>query len=269
MRLGNFCSPKNGRSMLAFTCFFIFLANSFVALAFVGSLPLRAALLPTTINSAEHELKPIGDFRKDLKAFLKRSKQKDNPAQRYGAMIDLCQLHHQIVSDQRYSENRQLISFRAVAGERLKKCIREIEVQIKRDARESAKRARQAKADASKDRSGGDEQNNESKANEPPSLETLERKWLVEDMELATQLSGGPIRLWSHTGGHFAGPLCDHGPDLVRLIENTISPDSWQNNGGNGVIEYYQPLRILVVSASSKVHDDMTALLTTLRNNSR
>lgn len=77
------------------------------------------------------------------------------------------------------------------------------------------------------------------------------------------------MRLWNYVGGNSAGPFCDHGPELVRLIESTINPDFWRVNGGNGVIHYYQPLRILVVSGTSQVHDDLTGLLRTLRANGR
>ena len=285
MRLINFFRPlfgyRVGHRMIAISCC-LFAATVMSLFASTGMTQLRADLIglgmlvAVASDEVKPDQKPVGDFRKDLKSFMKRSKQKDDPAQRYGAIVDLCFLHDQIVNDSRFSVNQQLKGFRSVAADRLKKCRREIEIDIKREERELAKQAkrnRDPEADATKDRrkksndDGGlfDDKSDTAELSE----QQISYLWQAEDMDSITRMTGGPIRIWSYSGGSFAGPLCDHGPDLVRLIESTINPDSWRTNGGNGVIEYYQPLRILVVGASSKIHDDMTDLLRTLRNNSR
>ena len=41
----------------------------------------------------------------------------------------------------------------------------------------------------------------------------------------------------------------DEGERLVELIENTIAPECWEANGGNGRIVYFGNLKALVVSA--------------------
>lgn len=274
MRLSNFFGPCFGHRMIVLSCC-VFAATTISMFASVGVAQLRAGLVNSLIVAAfvgeESKLdqKPIGDFRKDLKSFMKRSKQKDDPIQRYGAIVDLCLLHDQIVNDSRFQANQQLKGFRAVAAERLKKCSREIEIDIKRAERELAKQAKRREADSSKDRSrkNGDGELFDDQSDSEFSSEQISSLWQAEDMDSITRMTGGPIRIWSYSGGNFAGPLCDHGPDLVRLIESTINPDFWRSNGGNGVIEYYQPLRVLVVSASSQVHDEMTTLLRTLRRN--
>ena len=46
----------------------------------------------------------------------------------------------------------------------------------------------------------------------------------------------------------------DFGPELVELIEAVVSPATWRINGGNGVVVYYSPLHVLVVSAPDDVH---------------
>jgi hypothetical protein len=53
----------------------------------------------------------------------------------------------------------------------------------------------------------------------------------------------------------------DFGPELVELIQATISPDTWRINGGNGAIVYYSPLHVLVVSAPGEVHAQVGDLL--------
>lgn len=210
------------------------------------------------------EERPIGEFRRDLKEFVSRSKDKDDIVARNNAIIDLCLLHDQIVNDGRFHLNDQLKGFRAIAAARLKKCQKEVELAILREDR--AKRSQ----NASNQRSEDDAALISGNSTYPELDFASYQGWLVEDMQLITQISGGPINVWKYTGGgNHAGPLCDYGPDLVRLIESTINPDFWRTNGGNGVIHYYQPLRILVISASSRVHDDLTDLLRTLRTNSR
>lgn len=217
---------------------------------------------PTPVPLNRDELKRVGDYRKDLKAFVSRTKIKTDATQRIGAIVDLCHLHHQLVSDPRFNANQQLKSFRAIAASRLIKCQREIEVEMKRHQRQLD---RISKMETLKKRG---ERPHSSQVEFPDStqLEQAFQEMAVEDMQLLTQLSGGPVRVWSHIGGNFgANGICDFGPDLVQLIENTINPDSWQSNGGSGVIHYYRPLRILVISASSQVHDNVTDLLNQIR----
>lgn len=58
-----------------------------------------------------------------------------------------------------------------------------------------------------------------------------------------------------------AGIPADLGPDLVELIQATISPATWNINGGNGSIVYYAPLHVLVVSAPDEVHGQIGGVL--------
>jgi hypothetical protein len=57
----------------------------------------------------------------------------------------------------------------------------------------------------------------------------------------------------------------DYGPELVELIQATISPATWDINGGPGAIVYYAPLRVLVVSAPGEVHGGVADVLGQLR----
>lgn len=208
--------------------------------------------------------KQIGDYRRDLEAFLARSRSTDNELDQIGAVIDLCMLHSEIVGDPRFSENDRLKSFRAVAASRLRKCQKEIEAKLKRAERQ-AKNGPHAKSQL--EHREADIPSEMSKNDRLPSP-NLYLSEMAVDMHAITSITGGPITLWQRTPGNF-GPLCDYGPDLVRLIETTISPDSWTRNGGTGVIYYYQPLRILVVNASTSVHSDMADFLRTMRSLSR
>ncbi len=53
----------------------------------------------------------------------------------------------------------------------------------------------------------------------------------------------------------------DHGQALVDLIQKTISPASWDVNGGQGSIYYWRPGRAIVVRATDEVHGNIGDVL--------
>lgn len=57
----------------------------------------------------------------------------------------------------------------------------------------------------------------------------------------------------------------DYGKDLVELIERTISPDTWDVNGGPGSIVYYQPLHVIVVRQTGEIHEQLGGVLGQLK----
>jgi hypothetical protein len=56
-------------------------------------------------------------------------------------------------------------------------------------------------------------------------------------------------------GGPVGNADDDNGQQLVDLIQSTISPQTWDVNGGPGSIYYWRPQRALVISAPGEVHD--------------
>jgi hypothetical protein len=50
-------------------------------------------------------------------------------------------------------------------------------------------------------------------------------------------------------GGEIANAV-----ELIELIQNTIAPDTWDVNGGNGSISYFRLLKVLVVRQTGEVH---------------
>lgn len=51
---------------------------------------------------------------------------------------------------------------------------------------------------------------------------------------------------------------------LVELIQRTIRPDFWDVTGGPGTIRYFAMRRVLVVRATTQVHEELAALLRSL-----
>ena len=57
----------------------------------------------------------------------------------------------------------------------------------------------------------------------------------------------------------------DYGPLLVDLIQNTISPQSWDVRGGASSVSYWRPGRALVVRAPQAIHNELGPVMQQLR----
>ena len=62
-------------------------------------------------------------------------------------------------------------------------------------------------------------------------------------------------------GGGQQNAAADNGQALVDLIQNTISPKSWDANGGNCTIYYWQQQHAIVVRATGEIHDQISDAL--------
>jgi len=232
-------------------------------------------------EDTERVQRPIGEMRRDVNAFMKNSKSEDDLDLQVGGIIDLCYMHREIVSDPRFATHRQLQSLRAVAAARLKKYLKTIEIEKSRKARREKKEL----IELNKKLLAGENPSRElpqppdtelpfaeSVANSKAGSESSEAQQLDDAMyaSMTTMcgFTGGPTQMFGYLSGNFAPPW-DHGEELVDLIVSVINPDSWQRNGGTGIIQYYRPSRIIVVGASSAVQDDITNMLRNLRRMSR
>jgi hypothetical protein len=66
------------------------------------------------------------------------------------------------------------------------------------------------------------------------------------------------------TSPQLAGGAAAGAQQLIELIVNTIAPDSWRQNGGQGSISFYPYNPALVVRQTSETHDQVTELLRAL-----
>ena len=53
--------------------------------------------------------------------------------------------------------------------------------------------------------------------------------------------------------------------DVMRVICRTVSPETWEEAGGRGVVDYFPLTKSLVVLQSAEVHDEIDLLLNELR----
>jgi hypothetical protein len=101
------------------------------------------------------------------------------------------------------------------------------------------------------------------KKSAPPALTAPEASVLAQQLPApggAAGAGGGQPAAAPGAPGGF-----DYGPELVDIIQRTISPETWDINGGNGSVVYFAPLRVLVVSAPGTVHDQVGDVLGQLR----
>jgi len=65
--------------------------------------------------------------------------------------------------------------------------------------------------------------------------------------------------------GLAAAGIPDTGWQLIELIQRIIAPDFWESRGGPGSIRYFAMRRVLVIRATTDVHEQIRDLLMALR----
>ncbi len=206
--------------------------------------------------------RPVSEIRKDVRAFVAKSRKAKTEEDVSQAVYDLCLVHREIVADKRFATSRDLQGLRAQLWQRLKSIQKDLKQKIARAEKNRIKDLRAKGFDPTDPSVQGN--------SDEPSMGNFDflAEQMAQQMSFANQLTGGPSQVLAYTSGPMGG-LPDYGPDLVRLIEDTINPDFWEKNGGPGRIRYYKPLMVLVVTGSMEVHHDLNKMLKTLRMLSR
>ncbi len=207
------------------------------------------------VAAQEQTKKParFQDVLYDVRAFSNRLKKSDSDREKIDAIVDLCTLYLHIISDSRFSRSQVLQGYRGRIANRLR-----IEQKpIKRNLKEESK--------------FGSSSFDSEESNDRLVESIVDRNW-----RLLSHASGGAVPTMYHSSGMFGTPgyfwrgragglIGDNGQELVDLIEAILHPDFWQPNGGVGTVYYYRPLRILVVRATTTVHEDLERFLEMLR----
>ncbi len=207
-------------------------------------------------NSRDRDKLSLFDTKGDIKAFSKRMDDAETELELFDAIVDLGALYCKVVGDPRFNRSERLQGYRGRLAAKLQLAKRTIIKDQKKQAREESRYP------------GTDE---ESLAHNELETAIIDKHWRL----VAHSIGGtGPTMYFASgmhgASGHFfrghaagAGQFC--GQELIDLIEAVLHPDFWQSNGGAGVAHYYSPLRILVVRATTEVHEDLERLLETLR----
>ena len=229
------------------------------------------AWIPQSV-STNKTTRSIGDYRKDLKMFMKLSKEADPQLER-NAVFNLCQLHFEIAGDSRFGTNQQLQGMRVVIANRLETYVKDVKKSRLRQQRIDRK-SRSRESVAANQEVSEQLPDHKNKLGEPfEGNSSSGRNQDADDVMYASAaesydslgiISGGPNQFFGYAGGQM-GPPWDHGEQLVDLITSVIDPAFWRRNGGTGSIHYYQPLRIIVVRAPQQSQQEVGDLLEAMR----
>ena len=191
------------------------------------------------VNDAE--VKPAkrlaAEIDRDISAALKKEASAKSLKERGKAIEQLCTLHHEITSDERFTTLEQMQSLRARIWGRLTKVKTELKRQLTKDGQPQLD---DAQAEAAQYATSN----------------------LAGAMSLADFATGSPSSFFGRGG---ASQTDVNAQQLIELIQRTISPDFWDVAGGPGAIFYYPQLQVLVIRATAEVHDDVGGLVGGLR----
>lgn len=163
------------------------------------------------------------------------------------AVSDLVNVHKDLVSDPRFGRSDVLQGYRRRVAAKLRQAKKDIERELK-------------KRQLSKVVSLSEARN--------PLTDDWVARVVSDQLSLVGNTLGGPSRLVDEVtrrGGFAAAGVLDFGPALVQLIQSTISPQTWDVNGGPGTIIYYRPLFLMVVRAPLQTQEDVGDVLGALR----
>lgn len=237
------------------------------SLCLLVGLSVACFILPAEAIAGHQDVnqRSIRDYRRDVKTFMKLSKSEDEQTQR-NAVFNLCALHHELVSDSRFRTSTQVQSFRVVVANRLEGFAKRQTKEFKKAKLASSKLARERQAKVRNESLASEPEENLEARNDTAHKDEAQVVFqsALQSHDLLAQFSGGPAQVFDYAGGRRGAPW-DNGQLLVNLIQNTIDPASWRDNGGNGAIHYYQPGRVLVINGSQRVHELTEELLWKLR----
>ena len=207
--------------------------------------------------AAKPEPRRFHEIDKDIQTAFRQEALAKTPDVRAAAVRQLVELHREIVGDSRYFTSDVLKEYRGKVASRLMKVKQELKAKIAREQKRGGKTVDPANA---------------TDAAEPADSPLADEATATFGSQLALvgYSSGGPVQFLlpsGRTAGGAAGGgvVGDFGPDLVDLIQRTISPRFWDVNGGPGTIVYYRPLYCLVVRATGEIHGQVGDLADGLR----
>jgi hypothetical protein len=217
-----------------------------LALAFLSQTVCAEDAKPAA--GSQPALRPYHEIEKAMRGLLQKEAHAPTKKDRAAAAYEMVYLLVQIRLDPRLWDSDTLTAYHAQLRSRLRRIQKEVQRDMAREGIPARVRSGDDLLTASaRDSAGGDDA--VSSPQQRPAADSPQP---------------------SPTGafGGRAGPP-DWGPELVELIERTISPDFWDVHGGSGTIRYYAPLQVLVVRATDEMHHRVGGVIRDLRDAGR
>lgn len=202
-------------------------------------------LAVVAVLGAEGEARGLHEFHHQISELFKREALAKDLETRAVAIRAMCDLHREIVADERFSTSDKLKEYRSRLWSRLTKIKTEFKQQLARGAKSDPAALENVALLESAD---------------PAAVAAADS--LASSLSLLDQSQGGPGQLLGFGGGAM---IEANGRELVELIERTINPAFWDVVGGPGTIVYYAPLQCLVVRATSEIHGRVGGVVKDLR----
>ena len=194
--------------------------------------PRLLILVVLTLLSQECLAKtPLTTLRRETRELLRQQAIEPAGERKDDALTALCDLYVLLRQDSRYSQSEMLQQDAAKIRRRLLTVASRREAQLKRD--------------------------------EIPKSASLSSDVDAAIREALKSEDPGSLGKLAFQGGQAAGGF-DNGWQLVELIERIVEPDFWDAQGGPGTIRYFAMRRVLVVRATSDVHEQIRELLLSL-----
>lgn len=197
-------------------------------------------------SRADDKGRKFTEIKKDLESFSKAAIKAETHEARLNSVLDLALLYFEIRTDVRYPMSDTLQGYGRRVNFRLNKVKKEIEKELARqDKKETKKPVEQ--------------------------IEEFDESLMVaaigvsDQMMLMSFTHGGPHRVVDSVGGYFGGIVQADPTELIELIQNVVHPDSWETNGGVGAIGYWSQSMVLVVRATTQVHEDLERFLNMIK----
>jgi hypothetical protein len=211
----------------------------------LGLVMVAADAGSSVAESAPAAVRRYHEIERDMTDALRSEARAATSAARAAAVRKMCAVYRELATDSRLEGSDALRSYKAKLWSRMTRIQRELEQRV---ARQSGSATGRASSEA----------------------ESLTRRdvaaGLTADLSYSQHTLGGPGDVLEHNGGAYGGgAVNDHAQELIDLIQRTISPNSWDVNGGLGSMFYYRRLMALVVRATSEAHGDVGGLLEALR----
>lgn len=177
---------------------------------------------------------PLTTLRHQTRETLRREAVAPEGYQKDDAVAALCDLYVLLRKDDRYSQSEMLQQDAAKVRRRLLTVANRREARLKRE-----------------------------KTPRPTSLSEDVDEEIKRALKADSAEQGKLGRLAFGGGAQAAGGF-DNGWQLVELIQRVIEPDFWDTQGGPGTVHYFAMRRVLVVRATSDVHEQIRELLLSL-----
>lgn len=182
----------------------------------------------------------IANCSQQVRSLLRKHASSDSVSDRIAMTLDMVSMVEQLSADPRFSRSRQMKQLRTALFTRLRSIRKDLEADIRR-------KKKQKTASATK---------------RTPTKIEIDPTVLAQLNQAANGNANQPGNV--NQAGNAGGPP-DHAAMLIEVIQRTISPQSWDVNGGASSIQYWRPGMALVIRAPDGLHRELNPLLQQLR----